>query len=270
MIHPTAIIDANAKIAANVTIGPWTVIGPEVEIGEGCVIAPHVVINGPTKIGKNNQFFQFSSIGEVPQDLKFNGERTCLEIGDNNIFRECTTINRGTGVGGGLTKIGNNNLFMAYVHIAHDCVIANHCIFANNASLSGHVVVDDYVNIGGFAAAHQFTFIGAYSFIGGNTMVRKDVLPYLMISGDPAEPYGLNVVGLQRRGFTADMLSNLRRAYRTIFRSNLSSEEALRELETTVKECTAIQLFIDGLKRSERGFIRETRRNKTERVAEDE
>ncbi len=260
MIHPTAIIDPSAKIANDVSIGPWTVIGADVEIGEGCKIASHVVINGPTKIGKNNQIFQFSSIGELPQDLKFKGEHTRLEIGDNNIFRESITVNRGTGVGGGLTRIGSHNLFMAYVHIAHDCIVGNHNIFANNASLSGHVILADHVTMGGFTAVHQFVKLGSHSFLSGGCMVGKDVLPYLLISGNPGEPYGLNIVGLQRRGFSSETISALRRAYRTIFRKGLTTEDALAELQTMTAEHPEVQLLVDALGNSERGIAREMRR----------
>ena len=260
MIHPTAIISENAKLGENVSIGPWTIVGAGVEIGDGSQIGSHVVIKGPTKLGKNTKIFQFASIGEDPQDLKFHGEHTVLEMGDNNIVREFVTINRGTQVGGAITKIGNNNLFMAYVHIAHDCLIGNNNIFANNASLSGHVIIEDYVNLAGFTAVHQFTRLGAHSFVAGGSMVVKDVLPYLLVSGDPAEPYGLNIIGLQRRGYSPPIILILRKAYKIIFRKNLVLDEVIHSLEALRKDCPEVQLLIDGIQSSERGIARETRR----------
>lgn len=256
MIHPTAIIDPKAKIAADVTIGPYSVIGAEVVIDSGTWIGPHVVINGPTKIGKNNQIFQFASVGEMPQDKKFQGEETYLEIGDDNIFRESCTINRGTTQGGSHTKIGNGNLFMAYVHIAHDCIVGNETVFANSASLSGHVTVDDYAILSGFCAVRQFTYIGAYSFVAGGTMVVKDVLPYIIVSGDPAEPFGLNLVGLQRRGFSSETISLLKQGYRAIYRKNLNTQEAIAVLQELAIDCPEIELFITAIERAERGIVR--------------
>lgn len=270
MIHPTAIIHESAKIAADVTIGPWTMVGEDVEIGSGSVIASHVVIKGPTILGKNTRIYQFASIGEEPQDLKFHGEKTSLEVGDNNIFRENVTVHRGTQNGGGLTKIGDNNLFMAYVHIAHDCIVGNHNIFANSASLSGHVTVEDYVTMGGFSAVHQFTRLGSYSFIGGGSMVVKDILPYLMVSGDPGEPYGLNILGLQRRSFPAPVIMQLRKAYKIIFRKNLLLDEVLPLLEELQQNCAEVKTLIEGIKSSQRGIARETRRKITETIESDE
>jgi len=266
VIHPAAIIHESAKIAADVSIGPWTIIGEDVEIGSGSVIASHVVIKGPATLGKNTRIYQFASIGEEPQDLKFHGELTHLKVGDNNIFRENVTVHRGTQNGGGITKIGDNNLFMAYVHIAHDCNVGNHNIFANSASLSGHVIVEDYVAMGGFSAVHQFTRVGSYSFIGGGSMVVKDVLPYLMLSGDPAEPYGLNILGLQRRGFSMSVLTQLRKAYKIIFRQNLIIEEVLPLLAELELSCSEVQRLIEGIKSSQRGIARETRRKQNEAI----
>lgn len=260
MIHPTAIINEKAKLGHNVSVGPWSIIGADVEIGDNSEIGSHVVIKGPTKLGKNTKIFQFASIGEDPQDLKFHGEHVTLEMGDNNTVREFVTINRGTKVGGGETKIGNNNLFMAYVHIAHDCIIGNNNIFANNASLSGHVVIEDFVNLAGFTAVHQFTRLGAHSFVAGGSMVVKDVLPYLLVSGDPAEPYGLNLVGLQRRGYSPQVIMTLRKAYKIIFRKSLVLEEAIQALKALQKECPEVDLLINGIQSSERGIARETRR----------
>jgi UDP-N-acetylglucosamine acyltransferase len=256
VIDPRACIDSSARIAKDVTIGPWTVIGPEVEIGPGTWVGPHVVIRGPTRIGADNKIFQFASVGEDPQDKKYQGEHAVLEIGDRNIIRECCTINRGTGQGGGITRIGNDNLFMAYVHIAHDCIIGNHTVFSNNASLAGHVIVDDYVIFAGFSGVHQFCRVGTYSFIGKATMVVKDVLPYLMVVGYDARTIGLNLVGLKRWNFPLETTHYLRRAYKIIFRSHLTVPEALAELEPLSLECEQIRLMIDMLASSERGITR--------------
>lgn len=256
MIDTRAVIDPSARIADNVTIGPYSVIGPDVEIGEGTVIGPHVVINGPTTIGRENKIFQFASIGEEPQDKKYAGEKTRLEIGDRNIIRECVTINRGTVQGGGVTKIKDDNLLMAYVHVAHDCDIGSQTIFANNASLAGHVTVHDYAILSGFVAVHQFAVIGAYSFIARATMVPRDVLAYLFICGHDAAPYGLNTEGLKRRGFSAETIMKLRRAYKVIYRNGLSVPDAIAKLEEMVVDCPEIQLMIDGLKATVRGIIR--------------
>lgn len=254
MIHSTAIIDSTAKIANNVHIGPYSVIGPDVEIGEGTWIGPHVVIQGPTKIGRDNKIFQFSSIGEVPQDLKYNGEKTVLEIGDRNVIREFCTLNRGTVQDKSLTKIGNDNLLMAYVHIAHDCIVGNHTVFANNASLAGHVVVDDYVTMGGFAGVFQFCHIGSHSFISTNSVVIKDVPPYLKVAGYYAKPYGLNTVGLQRRGFTDTVMKELRRAYKVIYRNSLTVAQAVEELQkVAVPEVRQLMEFIQS---SQAGIVR--------------
>ena len=230
-IHPTAIIHPSAKIGEAVTIGPYTVIGPAVEIGQGTWIGPHVVIQGPTKIGSENKFFQFSSIGEIPQDLKFQGEETYLAIGDRNIFREFCTVNRGTAQDQSLTCIGNDNLFMAYVHIAHDCQIGDHTIFANNASLAGHVIVEDYVIMSGFAGVYQFCRMGAHSFAATNAVIIKDVPPFVKVSGYYAKPFGLNNVGLMRRGFDEETTKALRHAYKVIYRHGLTLAQALETLE---------------------------------------
>ena len=266
MIHPTALIHESAVIGENVSIGPWTIIGANVVIGAHSHIASHVVINGPTTLGTHTKIFQFASIGEDPQDLKFHGEETRLEVGDNNTFREFTTVHRGTGAGGGVTRIGNHNLFMAYVHIAHDCIVGDHNIFANNASLSGHVMIEDYVTMSGFSAVRQFTRVGVYSFVAGGSMVVKDVLPYLLVSGDPAEPYGLNAIGLQRNGFSAHTMLMLRKAYKLIFRRNLLLDEVLAALAVLEKDCVEVKAFIDGIRNSARGIARETRRNAIEAI----
>jgi UDP-N-acetylglucosamine acyltransferase len=258
VIDARAIIDKNARIAKNVTIGPYTIIGEDVEIGEGTWIGPHVVIKGSTKIGKNNKIFQFASVGEDPQDKKYQGEKTILEMGDENIIREFVTINRGTLQGGGKTVIGNDNLLMAYVHIAHDCYIKDHTIFGNNASLSGHVIVENHAILSGFSLTHQYCVIGAYSFVAAATGISKDVLPYILVSGvgHDSKVFGLNVVGLKRHGFTDETISHLKRAYKIIFRQNLTVAEAIVELKKIVKDCPEIQIMLEQLEKSERGISR--------------
>lgn len=256
MISNTAIIDNSAKIAENVTISHYAIIGPNVEIGEGSWIGPHAVVNGPTKIGRNNKIFQFASIGECPQDKKYNGEPTRLEIGDNNVFRECTTISRGTQLGGAVTRIGNDNLFMAYVHVAHDCDIGNHTVFSNNASLAGHVKVGDHANLGGFVGVHQYCNIGSHSFCAGGSIIVKDVLPFITVSGHPAQSFGLNAEGLKRRQFTPDDILCLKRAYKVLIRQGLPLEEAVQAVEAMIPECKHIQTMVDFIKMSSRGIIR--------------
>lgn len=258
MIDKHAIIDSSAVISKNVKVGPFTVIGADVEIGEGTEIASHVVIKGRTKIGRNNKIFQFASIGADPQDLKYQGEDTTLEIGDNNIFRECCTVNRGTVQGGGVTRIGNGNLVMAYVHIAHDCILGNEIVLSNNTTFAGHVIVNDYAVFGGFAAISQFCNIGAYSFIGATTGINKDVLPYTLVSSHhgPAKTYGLNIVGLKRRGFSIEKIRQIEQAYFLLSKDNLTIKDALPKLEEMAKECSDIQLIIDMLKISKYGVIR--------------
>lgn len=254
VIDKTAIIDPSAKIANNVHIGPYSIIGPDVEIGEGTWIGPHVVIQGPTKIGRNNKIFQFTSVGEVPQDLKFNNEKTFLEMGDNNVIREFCTLHRGTVQDKSMTRVGNNNLFMAYVHIAHDCEVGNHTIFANNASLAGHVKIEDYVTLGGFSGVFQFCRVGAHSFISTNSVVIKDVPPYVKVSGYYAKPFGLNTVGLQRRGFADETITQLRRAYKVIYRNGLTVAKAMEELQKM--DCPEVQQLIQFIESSDAGIVR--------------
>jgi len=256
MIDHRAIIHPTARIGANVQIGPWTMIGPHVEIGEGTWIGPHVVINGPTKIGQHNKIFQFSSIGEAPQDKKFNGEHTYLEIGDRNVIREFCTFNRGTAQDKAYTKIGHDNLFMAYVHIAHDCEVGNHTIFANNASLAGHVKVEDYAILSGFAGVFQFCRVGTHSFAAMGAMIEKDVPPFVKVSGYYAKPYGLNTIGLKRRGFSLEALVQIRRAYKTIYRKGLTIKAALAELKVMAQTCPEILVLIDFIQTSQRGLVR--------------
>ncbi len=255
-IDPRAVIDPAASIADDVTIGPFSVIGPGVEIGTGSRIGPHVVINGPTRIGRDNRIFQFASIGEVPQDKKYHGEASLLEIGDRNTIREFATINRGTEDGGGITRLGNDNWLMAYIHIAHDCLIGNHTTFANGASLAGHVTVDDYAILGGFTLVHQFCAIGENAFCGMGSAIGKDVPPYVMISGNPAQPYGLNTEGLKRRGFDKDVIRRLKEAYKVIYRSGFTLDEALSRLQELAKTTAEIETMITFLTQSSRGILR--------------
>ncbi|WP_440904593.1 acyl-ACP--UDP-N-acetylglucosamine O-acyltransferase [Catenovulum sp. SX2] len=256
MIHQTAIIDSKAKLAPNVSVGPWSYIGADVEIGEGTVIGSHVVIKGPTKIGRNNKIFQFSSIGEECQDKKYAGEPTRLEIGDNNIIRESVTIHRGTVQDNSLTKIGSGNLLMAYVHIAHDCMVGDNNILANNATLAGHVHVGDFAILGGFTGVHQFCKIGSYSFCGVGSVVVKDVIPYLMAAGQNAVPHGMNTEGLRRKGYSAEAISALKKAYKIIYRQGLTLAAAQQELVELAKDEPCVQLIVDFLQDSSRGIIR--------------
>ncbi len=256
MIDNTAIIHPSARIAADVHIGPWTLIGEDVEIDAGTWIGPHVVIKGPTKIGKENKIFQFSSIGEAPQDKKYQGEKTLLQIGDRNVIREFCTFNRGTVQDKSMTKIGDDNLFMAYVHIAHDCVVGNHTIFANNASLAGHVIVEDFAILGGFAGVLQSCRMGMNSFASMGAMIDKDVPPFVKVSGYYAKPFGLNTIGMKRRGFATETLVNLRRAYKMIYRKGYTIKQALLELESLLASCPEIQVMIDFIQDSNRGIVR--------------
>jgi UDP-N-acetylglucosamine acyltransferase len=250
------IIDPAARIGANVRIGPWTIIGPDVEIGDDCEIRSHVVIRGPTRIGRNNTIFQFASVGEDPSDKKFRGEKSSLEIGDNNVIREGATLHRGTEVGGGVTRIGSNNLFMPYTHVAHDCIIGNNIIFSNNAAVSGHVVVDDWAILGGFAGVYQFLHIGAHSFIGAQSHVNMDVPAYIMVNGTPPEPKGINTTGLERRGFSKETILALRRAYKVLYRNGNTLEQAMVELTELAKTTPEIVTLLDSLRASRKGILR--------------
>ncbi|MGI9309522.1 MAG: acyl-ACP--UDP-N-acetylglucosamine O-acyltransferase [Gammaproteobacteria bacterium] len=256
LIHPTALISPDASLASDVKIGPYSVIGAGVSIGAGTEIHSHVVVEGPTTIGEANRIFQFSSIGAEPQDKKYAAEPTRLEIGDGNTIREFCTLNRGTAQDDGVTRIGNHNWLMAYVHVAHDCVIGDETIFANNASLAGHVHVGDYVIFGGFSGAHQFCRIGAHSFIGNNAAITRDVPPYLLVSGQPAEPRGINSEGLKRRSFDADQIRNIKDAYRVLYRSDLRLEEAREKIQEMVVGAPELELFASFLAESDRGFVR--------------
>lgn len=256
MISEHAIIHPSAKISSGVSIGPGTIIGADVEIGEGTWVGPHVVILGPTVIGKNNRIFQFSSIGDEPQDITYQGEPTRLEIGDHNTIREFCMISRGTLKGGGLTRIGNHNFFMAYAHVGHDCIVGNHVILVSYSALSGHVILQDYAIVGAYAAIHQFCQVGAYAFIARATYVTKDVLPYVMIAGHSTSACGINTVGLRRRGFSSEAIDCLRRAYKIIFRKGFTVQQAVTELLVLQQDCPEVLPMIEALNESTRGIVR--------------
>jgi UDP-N-acetylglucosamine acyltransferase len=256
MIDSRAVISPQAQIAADVHIGPFTVIGADVVIAAGTWIGPHVVINGPTRIGTDNKIFQFASLGDAPQDKKYKGEPTRLEIGDRNVFRESVTVNRGTTHDKAVTHIGNDNLLMAYSHVAHDCHLGDQIVMANCATLGGHVEIGDWVIMGGLSAVHQHTKVGAHCFIAHNAAVTRDVPPYVMAVGRPAEPHSVNTEGLKRRGFTREQIGNIRRAYRVLYRSGLKLKTALEELEKAAVTQAEIRPFIEFIKHSERSIVR--------------
>ncbi|NIL93053.1 MAG: acyl-ACP--UDP-N-acetylglucosamine O-acyltransferase [Woeseiaceae bacterium] len=256
MIHPTAIVSDSAQIADDVEIGAYSIIGDNVEVGSGTRIESHVVINGPTIIGKDNHIYQFASVGDDPQDKKYAGEPTRLHIGDRNTIREFCTISRGTTQDKGETIIGNDNWIMAYVHIAHDCVLGDKTIMANNATLAGHVHVGDWAIFGGFSGAHQFCHIGAHAFVGMYAAVNRDVPAYTTVFGTPAVPRGINSEGLKRRGFSAEQIRNIKDAYRLVYRKGLKLSEAMDEIATRLPSQPELQVFQDSLRSSERGLSR--------------
>ncbi len=256
MIHATAIVDPSAKIADDVEIGAYSIIGADVEIASGTWIGPHVVINGPTKIGRDNKIYQFASLGEAPQDLKYADEPTRLEIGDRNTIREYVTFNRGTEDGGGVTRIGNDNLFMAYVHVAHDCLVGNKIVFANSASLAGHVEVGDYAILGGFTLVHQFSRIAPHCFTSMGSAVNRDVPPYVIVSGNYAQPHGINKVGLKRRGFSDESIRAIQNAYKLLVRSHRPRDEAMNEVRPLMDRFPEVKLFVDFIVSSKRGIVR--------------
>ena len=256
MIHATAVIDSSAELGEDVSIGPYTVIGADVVIGAGSEIGPHVVINGPTRIGGENRIFQFASIGEAPQDKKYAGEPTRLEIGDRNTIREFVTINRGTAQDEGITSLGDDNWIMAYVHIAHDCRIGNQTIFANNASLAGHVFIADYVILGGYTLVYQFCSIGAYALTAYGSGISLSVPPYVTVGGMPARAHGLNMEGLRRRGFSAETRKILKQAYKTLYRENLPLQDAIKVLKGRVKDCPELGILVSFLEQQTRGIVR--------------
>lgn len=256
MIHPQAVIDPSAKLADGVCVGPFSVIGADVSIGEGSDIGSHVVIEGPTVIGRENKIYSFASIGGDPQDKKYAGESTSLEIGDRNVIREYCTISRGTVQDAGVTRIGDDNWIMAYVHIAHDCQIGSNTIFANCATLAGHVVIEDYTILGGFTLVHQFCKLGAHCFTAMNSVISKDVLPFTMVSGHMAKPHGLNTEGLKRRGFSSECIAQLKSAYKLIYRSGLTLEQAIEKIEAMSDDCAEIGQLLTFIKGVTRGVVR--------------
>ncbi len=256
LIHPTAIIDPKAELDSSVRVGPYTVIGAHVQIGAGTSIGAHAVIEGHTTIGENNTIFQFASLGAVPQDKKYAGEPTRLIIGNNNTIREFTTFNLGTVTGIGETRVGNDNWIMAYVHLAHDCVVGNHTIFANNASLAGHVTINDWVILGGYSLVHQFCIIGEHAMTAFAAGVHKDVPPYVMAAGYRAEPAGLNTEGLKRRGFSAEQIANIKNVYKILYRQGLPYEEARAQIVALADTAPELAVFKDFFAVSERGVIR--------------
>jgi UDP-N-acetylglucosamine acyltransferase len=256
VIDPKAVVDPAARIGANVSIGPYAVIGADVELGDGCTVGPHAVIKGPTRIGRDTQIFQFASVGDVPQDKKYKGEPTWLEIGDRNVIRECCTINRGTAQGGGVTRLGNDNWIMAYCHIAHDCLIGSGTVLANGVTLAGHVLIDDYVILGGFTLVHQFCRIGAYSFSAFGSHINQDVPPFVMVRGQMASPHAINAEGLRRHGKTPETIRAIKRAYRTLYRSGLRLDEAKSALAEMAQHTPEVALMAQFLDSSERGIVR--------------
>jgi UDP-N-acetylglucosamine acyltransferase len=256
-IHPTAILDPTAKVSLSCKIGPYCVIGADVEMGERCTLLSHVTIEGPTKIGSDNSFFPFSSIGLAPQDISYAGEPTRLEIGDHNVVREFVTINRGTVKGGGLTRVGNRTLIMAYVHVAHDCVIGDDVILANAATLGGHVTVEEWATVGALCPVHHFVRIGAHSFVGGGTTITRDVLPFSKtVAARDTHAYGLNATGLERRGFTKDRIRKLHHAYKVLLASKLNTTQALEKLKSEQDRGEDVEMLIRFIGASERGVIK--------------
>jgi len=256
VIDARAVVDPKAELASDVEVGAFAVIGPDVVIGPGSRIGPHAVVTGPTRLGRDNVVFQFASIGAAPQDKKYAGEPTRLEIGDRNMFRECCTINRGTTKDRNVTTIGSDNWFMAYTHVAHDCVVGSNCILSNFATLGGHVELGDWVIMAGFTGIHQFCKVGPHAFLANNTAVTRDVPPYVLVTGQPAEPHSVNSEGLKRRGFTEQQIRNIRNAYRVLYRDGLKLAEAVAKLEALVPEQPELRIFVDFIGNSERSLVR--------------
>jgi UDP-N-acetylglucosamine acyltransferase len=255
-VHPQAVVDPKAKLDSSVSVGPFSVIGADVEIGAGTVVWPHVVVQGPTRIGRDNRIHPFASLGGAPQDKKYAGEPTTLEIGDRNSIFESVTLNRGTAQDKGTTRIGNDNWLMAYVHVAHDCLLGDNIIMANNATLAGHVDIEDWAILGGFSKIHQFVRLGAHCFTGMNVDVTRDVPPYVMVSGTPVEPHGINSEGLKRRGFSTEQVRNIKNAYKLLYRSDLRLEEALQQLKTLGETQPEVASMAHFLEKSERSITR--------------
>jgi UDP-N-acetylglucosamine acyltransferase len=256
MIHATAIIDPAAQLADDVEVGPYSIIGPQVEIGAGTVIGPHAVISGPCRIGRGNRIFQFASVGEVPQDKKYAGEPTTLEIGDENVIREYVTLNRGTVTGLGKTVIGSGNLFMAYTHVAHDCIVGDHCVLANSASLAGHVEVGDHAILGGFVLVHQFTQIGTRAFCGLGSVIAQDIPPFSTAAGNRAKLIGINKEGLKRSGFSPEVIRALHKSFRELVKSKASRQDVYRNLEPLCAEFAEVEVFVNFIRNSKRGIAR--------------
>jgi UDP-N-acetylglucosamine acyltransferase len=255
-IDSRAVISPTAQLADDVEIGPFAVIGDNVVIGPRCWIGPHAVVNGPTTLGADNRVFQFASLGDAPQDKKYKGEPTRLEIGDRNVFREYCTVNRGTVTGNGVTRLGNDNMLLAYTHVGHDCTLGSHIVLSNLVMLGGHVELGDWVIMSGYAGAHQFSKIGAHAFIGNNTAVTPDVPPYVLAAGHPAEPRTINSEGLKRRGFSAEQIRNIKQAYRVLYRSDLRLEDAVVQLQAMAAEHEELRIFVDFIGTATRSLVR--------------
>ena len=255
-IHPTAIVAPEARFGTGTVVGAYSVIGPRVVIGEGCQVGPHVVIEGPTTIGDRCRFYPFACIGTDPQDLKYRGEETRLEIGDDNVFREGVTVHRGTAGGGGVTRIGSHNLLMAQTHVAHDCQVGSHVIFANAATLAGHVTVEDGATVGAFSGVHQFCRVGRHAYVGGYSVITQDALPYVLTVGNRAKGFGINVIGLERKQFSAEAIAALKNAYRILFRSRLTLAAACAQVEAECGAQPEVRVLLEFIQRSERGVIR--------------
>lgn len=255
-IDPRAVVSPRAQLGEDVEIGPFAVIGDDVVVGPRCWIGPHAVVNGPTTLGADNRVFQFASLGDAPQDKKYKGEPTRLEIGDRNIFREYCTVNRGTVTGHGVTRLGNDNMLLAYTHVGHDCQLGNNIVLSNLVMLGGHVELGDWVIMSGYAGAHQFAKIGAHAFIGNNTAVTRDVPPYVLAAGHPAEPRAINSEGLKRRGFDADQIRNIKDAYRVLYRSDLALADAVVELTRMAQEHQELKIFVEFIGKSTRSLVR--------------
>lgn len=256
-IHPSAVVEPSARLGRNVSVGAFTYIGADVEIGDDTTIGPHCSFHGPSRIGNGNQFIGHAAIGGDPQDKKFAGERTELIIGDRNLFREFVTVNRGTGTGGGITRVGNDNWFLAYTHVAHDCLVGNHCVFSNNSTLAGHVRVDDWVICSGFAGVHQFCRVGSHAFLGKGVLVSGDIPPYTMVAGDEhGRPRGINSEGLKRRGFDSDRIAAIKRAYRTLYVAGLTLAEAKQQLAEQAEGNDDVRALLDFIESAERPLVR--------------
>ena len=255
-VDPRAVVSERARLAAGVRVGAYAVVAEDVELGSGCVLHPHAVVNGPARFGGENVFHSFCAIGGDPQDLKYQGERTVLEVGERNVFRENVTVNRGTAQGGGVTRIGNDNLFMTCAHVAHDCTVGDHTIFANAATLAGHVDVEDFATVGAFSGVHQFCRVGRHAFIGGYTVVTQDALPFVKTVGNRAEAFGINTIGLERRGFAPDLIQALKKAYRLLLQSKLQTAQAIERIEAELSEFEECRYLVSFIRSSIRGIVR--------------